>query len=87
MARLSARKRNALPDSAFAGPDRSFPIDTPGRARNAIGRATQFHPELKAKIRAKVHRKFPGIKQHDAGARPKMHGGAVKNRADRSPRH
>jgi hypothetical protein len=84
MARLSAKTRNALPDSAFAGPHRSFPIENASHARNAIARASQFHPELKAKIRAKVHKKFPGIKQHDQQMR--MHGGAVRPRLDRAPR-
>jgi hypothetical protein len=45
-----------------------------------LARASQFHPELKAKIRAKVHKKFPGI---EIG---KMHGGAVNPRMDRAPR-
>lgn len=67
MAALTAARRNALPAKEFAGPDRSFPIDTANRARNAIARASQFHPELKARIRAKVHAKFPGIAQHDEG--------------------
>ena len=61
MAKLTAKKRNALPDSAFAGPGRSFPVQDASHARNALARASQFHPELKAKIRAKVARKFPGI--------------------------
>ena len=61
MVKLTTKKRNALPDSAFAGPHRSFPVNDPGHARNALARASQFHPELKAKIRAKVARKFPGI--------------------------
>jgi hypothetical protein len=65
MAKLTSKERNALPDSEFSGPHRSFPIDTPNRARNALGRASQFHPELKAQIRAKVHRKFPDIKLED----------------------
>lgn len=79
MARLNAQRRKALPASDFAGPARSFPVDTPGRARAALGRATQFHPELKAKIRAKVARKFPGIQMS-------MDGGAVKSRMDRAAR-
>ena len=62
MAKLTAKRRNALPDSAFAGPGRSFPVNDASHARNAMARASQFHPELKAKIRAKVHRKFPDIK-------------------------
>jgi hypothetical protein len=80
MAKLTAKRRNALPSSAFAGPDRSFPIQDPSHIRNALARASQFHPELKAKIKAKVHKKFPGIEM-------KMDGGAVKHRSDRSPRH
>lgn len=80
MAKLTAKKRNALPAKDFAGPDRSFPVDTPGRARSALGRSTEFHPELKAKIKAKVHKKFPGIQMS-------MDGGAVKARADRPSRH
>ena len=67
MAKLNAEKRRSLPVKDFAGPDRSFPINDASHARNAIARASQFHPELKAEIRAKVHRKFPGIKQHDEG--------------------
>ena len=83
MAKLNAKKRNALPKSDFAGPDRSFPINDEAHARNAIARASQFHPELKAKIRAKVHRKFPGIKQHE---QMRMDGGRVRSRMDRAPR-
>jgi hypothetical protein len=65
MAKLTSKTRNALPDSAFAGPHRSFPVQDKSHARNALARASQFHPELKAKIRAKVHRKFPDIKLDD----------------------
>lgn len=79
MARLTAKRRNALPASKFAGPDRSYPIDTPNRGRNALSRVSQFGaPALKAAVRAKVHKKFPGI--------GKMDGGRTPNRLDRSPR-
>ena len=54
-------------------------IEDASHARNALARASQFHPELKAKIRAKVHKKFPGIAM-------KMDGGAVHHRMDRAPR-
>ena len=77
MSKLRAAQRNALPESAFAGPHRSFPVDTPNRARNALARASQFHPELKVKIAAKVHRKYPSIK---------IEGEAPKPRADRKKR-
>lgn len=85
MAKLTAKKRNALPSSVFAGPERSYPIPDASHARNALARASQHAgPALKAKIRAKVHRKFPGIKMHDAHM--KMDGGAVRQRMDRMPR-
>ena len=68
MAKLNAKRRNALPAKSFAGPDRSYPIEDMSHARNALARASQnAGPELKAHIRAAVHRKFPGIKQHDEG--------------------
>lgn len=60
--RLTAADRNALPASDFAGPDRSYPVNDKAHARNALARVSQFgSPELKAQVRAKVHRKFPGI--------------------------
>lgn len=65
MAKLSSEERNRLPDSAFAGPGRSFPVEDKAHARNALARASQFHPELKEKIRAKVAKKFPDIKLDD----------------------
>jgi len=65
MAKLTTSDRKALPASDFAGPDRSFPVNDPNHARNALARASQFHPELKEKIRAKVRRKFPSIKLDD----------------------
>ncbi len=62
MAKLTTRARKALPGSTFAGPDRSYPIPDASHARNALARASQHaSPALKARIRAKVHRKFPWI--------------------------
>src|SRR5690606_23381606 len=42
---LDARRRNRLPDSAFALPGRKYPIDTPARARSALSRVEQFGSE------------------------------------------
>ena len=79
MARLSTKARNALPASAFAGPDRSYPIENPSHARNALARASQnASPELQTKIKAKVRRKYPNIH---------VEGEASKPRADRAKRH
>ena len=61
MAKLTAKKRNALPDSAFAGPDRSYPVQDASHAKNAKARATQMEnkgklsPSAKSKIDAKAN--------------------------------
>jgi hypothetical protein len=62
MAKLTSKQRNSLPAKTFAGPDRSYPIPDASHARNALSRVSQFGTsELKAKVRAKVHAKFPDI--------------------------
>ena len=72
MAKLTAKRRNALPAKTFAGPDRSYPIPDASHARNALARAAQHAaPDLKAAIRAKVHKKFPGIQIEGAAATPR----------------
>lgn len=78
MAKLTARRRNALPAKSFAGPDRSYPIEDASHARNALARVAQHGTaDLKARVRAKVHKKFPGIR---------IEGGASHRRADRAAR-
>lgn len=62
MAKLTSRKRNNLPASDFAGPDRSYPVNDMSHARNALARVSQFGTaDLKARVRAKVRKKFPNI--------------------------
>jgi hypothetical protein len=64
MAPLTTKTRNALPTKSFAGPDRSYPINDPSHARNALARVSQHgSPQLKAQVRAKVAKKYPGISQ------------------------
>lgn len=78
MAKLTAKTRNALPASSFAGPGRSYPIEDASHARNALARAAQHaSPELQAKIKAKVKRRFPNIA---------VEGEPAKSRADRPSR-
>ncbi len=81
MAKLTSAERNALPDSEFAEPkERKYPVNNPSHARNALARVSQHgSPDLKAKVRAKVHRKYPGIAM-------KMDGGCVRQRADKPRR-
>lgn len=66
MSKLTSKERNSLPAKEFAGPDRSYPIPDKNHARNAMARAAQHAlPSLKAKIAAKVHKKFPDIGKGD----------------------
>jgi hypothetical protein len=66
VARLTTSDRKALPAKDFAGPGRSYPIPDASHARNALSRVSQYgYPELKEKVRAAVHRKFPGIGKGD----------------------
>lgn len=62
MAKLTTKARKAIPSKEFAGPDRSYPIEDKSHARNALSRVSQHgSSELKAKVRAAVHRKYPDI--------------------------
>ncbi len=62
MAKLTTKKRNALPKGDFAGPDRSYPVNDKAHAANAKARATQMakkgklSPSAKAKIDAKANK-------------------------------
>lgn len=55
---ITAARRASLPASAFALPEqRKYPLDTPGRARNAVSRAAQnLSPAMAARVAAKAHR-------------------------------
>ena len=57
MAKLTAKKRNALPATAFAGPDRSYPVNDRAHAINAKARASQFaSPAVKKRVFAKANK-------------------------------
>ena len=62
MAKLTTSRRKSLQNKDFAGPGRSYPVDTRARAANAKARATQqvkagnLSPSSKAKIDAKANR-------------------------------
>jgi hypothetical protein len=85
MAKLTAAKRKRIPTSSFAGPDRSYPINDASHARNALSRVSQHGTsELKARVRAAVHRKFPGIgRQEHASGGACVEGKRSKHRLDR----
>ncbi|BCT75549.1 hypothetical protein SCMU_13910 [Sinomonas cyclohexanicum] len=57
---IPAKERDSLPDSDFAGPDRSFPIAEPedvAAAAHSLGRAKGDRDAIKAKIISIAHRK------------------------------
>jgi hypothetical protein len=75
MARITSKQRQKLPSKEFALPGQgtgkggkgpgSYPIDTPGRARNALARGAQHaSPGQLKTIRSKVKQRFPGITQN-----------------------
>lgn len=62
MAKLSSKRRNALPKSSFALPaQRKYPIPDRAHAANAKARAANKSPAVKAKVDAAVARKYPGM--------------------------
>lgn len=59
---LNAKKRNKLPVTSFAGPNRTYPIDTPERARAALARVkANGSPELQRRVIAAVKRRYPSM--------------------------
>ena len=62
MSKLTSKARKALPTSAFAGPDRSFPVNNRSHAANAKARASQavnagrMSTSAKKKIDAKANK-------------------------------
>ena len=65
MAKLNAAKRKKIPTSEFGLPEKkAYPLENANHARNALARASQFAtPDEEAEIKAKVAKRFPGIKQ------------------------
>ena len=62
MAKLTTTRRNKLPNSAFAGPGRTYPVPDKSHAINAKARATQavkagrMSKATEAKIDAKANK-------------------------------
>ncbi len=71
MTKLTGKERNALPDSDFAGPGRSYPVPDASHAANAKARASQaenagrMSAGTEARIDAKANRVLhKGSKTH-----------------------
>jgi hypothetical protein len=63
MAKLTAAARNKIPTHSFALPaKRAYPVTDKNHAKAALSMVSRFgSPSEKAKVRAKVHSKFPNI--------------------------
>jgi hypothetical protein len=66
MGRLSAKRRKALPRSAFALPSkRKYPIDTKARARAALAYSARRDTAGSAKtVRAAVTKRYPSLRKN-----------------------
>lgn len=78
MAKLTTQQRNALPTSAFAGPNRTYPVNDTAHAANAKARATQMvvkgvlSPSVAINIKANANKelgiKKPGVSNKALGS-------------------
>ena len=82
MAKLTTKSRNKLSKKSFAEPGkRAYPINDANHARNALARVSQFgSPAEKAKVRAAVSKKFPGIGK-SSKKKGKMSKGKIKSKS------
>lgn len=62
MARLTTAARNALPDSDFLGPNRTYPAEDKSHATAAESMSgAHASPAFHSKVVGAVGRKFPGL--------------------------
>jgi hypothetical protein len=67
MAKLTAKGRDRIAPKNFALPGGRYPIEDKPHARAALSRVSaNGSPAEKAKVRAKVHAKYPGIGERKA---------------------
>lgn len=73
MAKLTTKQRNALPDSAFAGPHRSYPVNDASHARAAKSRASEMagKGKLPMKTKEKIDSKADRELTHRPEAEPR----------------
>lgn len=68
MASITTKQRKKLPAQTFAGPDRTYPDDTKGRARDALARVSaNGSGAVQSEVRNAVARKYPSIKVAGVG--------------------
>lgn len=71
MAKLTTAARNKIAPKNFALSGGRYPIENRSHAQNALARVSQNGtPAQKAKVRAKVAAKYPGMVKTRMGDRP-----------------
>lgn len=62
MAKLTTASRDALPSKDFVfKAKRKFPIEDKGHAKAALSRAAHKGGDVEKKVKAAVHRRYPGM--------------------------
>lgn len=61
MTKLTTERRKELPSQEFALPGGRYPIPDESHGRAALSMAHYASPAEQARIKRKVHAKFPGI--------------------------
>ena len=100
VARLTAAKRHSMPASEFALGKGHYPINDEEHGRKAVQMASHAGPAAAAKIKRKVHSKFPDIAisglsaakgeahpDHNDGHHANAHPGEEGWESSKSPRH
>lgn len=90
MAKLTYQQRKHMPKSDFALPGErdkgkgGYPIENKAHARDALSRVSaDGTPAQKKEVRAKVHKKYPGIGKRSHGGVPR---GEHHHEGHREPR-
>jgi hypothetical protein len=82
MSKLTTKKRNKLPKSEFAGPDRSYPVPDKAHAKNAKARATQMEKKgkLSKSAKEKIDAKANEVLDAKGRAKARAVGGKKKGK-------
>ncbi len=72
MAKLTTKQRKSLSSKSFVFPkSRKFPIEDAAHARDALSRAAHKGGSVEAKVKAAVHKKYPGIGKKSSATKSK----------------
>jgi hypothetical protein len=73
VAKLTTKQRKSLSSKSFVFPkSRKFPIEDKAHARDALSRAAHKGGSLEAKVKAAVHKKYPGIGKKSSASKSKV---------------